>query len=333
MRTVVAGVLVLTVAACTESSVSPAAGPSASETSGAASNPPTTPITQNTPVVNGRITSVQRHLRRDVGSYHWLAFDSASDIGLHVSYRFCRDCRPRGIDLARFTVVGPDGRVTRLTCADGPLCRASDDGTAATLGPAADEVTVESGDRSLHVIGYDGALRRTIDLTGSLARRDDIGGLAWSPDGDHLAVLTHRARRRSDFWLVEGDEPAALAYTSDNPHVGRAAWSPDGRSLAFEALLPSRRRKGWIRSVGSDIVVLHRSPAGRSPAMTPQTRYRSDRHFDWAGNFAWSPDGTRIAVRTSGSIAEISAEDGSVLARHPQNRRTSGWLIWLRREQ
>ena len=91
MRTVVAGVLVLTVAACTESSVSPTAGPSASETSGAASNPPTTPITQNTPVANGRITSLQRHLRRDVGSYHWLAFDSASDIGLQVSYRFCRD--------------------------------------------------------------------------------------------------------------------------------------------------------------------------------------------------------------------------------------------------
>ena len=333
LRTVVAGVLVVAAAACTESPVSPAAGPSASETSGATSDPPTTAITQTTPVVNGRITSVQRHLRRDVGSYHWLAFDSASDIGLHVSYRFCRDCRPRGIGLARFTVVGPDGLVTRLACSDGPLCRASNDGTAATLGPGADEVTIESGDRSLNVLGYDGTLRRTINLNGELARPDDVGLLAWSPDGNRLAVLTHRARRRSDLWLVQGDATPRLAYTSDNPHVVRAAWSPDGRSLAFEALLPSRRHKGWIRSSGADIVVLHRSPAGRSPATTPQTRYRSNRHFDWAGNFAWSPDGTRIAVRTSDGIVEISAQDGSVLARHPQNRRTSGWLIWLRREQ
>ena len=33
--------------------------------------------------------------------------------------------------------------------------------------------------------------------------------------------------------------------------------------------------------------------------------------------FAWSPDGTRIAVTGSGSVIEISADDGRVLARHP----------------
>ncbi len=327
--------LVVSVAACTESSVSPDAGPSASETSGATSNPPTTPITratQNTPVVNGRITSVQRHLRRDVGSYHWLAFDSASDTGLFVSYRFCRVCRPREIELARIAVVGREGRVARLTCSDGSLCRASDDGTAATLGPGADDVTVESGDRSLNVIGYDGTLRRTIDLTAVLARLDDIGLLAWSPDGNRLAVLTHRARRRSDLWLVEGDDTPKLAYSGNNPWMLRATWSPDGQRLLVDQLVP-RRGRNTFRDSGADVVVLDRSSAGSWPAMTPQVLYRSNRGFDWAGNVAWSPDGTRIAVRTSGSIVEISAEDGSVLARHPHNRRTSGWLIWLRREQ
>ena len=329
MRTVVAGALVVSVAACTQSSVTPAA-PSASEAPGATSTTPNTPTTGSTPVVNGRITSVQRHLRRDVGSYHWLAFDSASDTGLFVSYRFCRECRPRRIELARFTVVGPDGRVARLTCSDSPLCRAqTGGGTAATLGPEADEVTVRSGDRSLHVIGYDGTFHRTIDLTDTVARRDDIGSLAWSPDGDNLAVVTHRGLRRSEIWLVVGDGTPKLAYSTDNPWMVRPAWSPDGQSLAVEALLPSRRHPGWIRDTGADVVVLHRSPAGSLPAMTLQTRYRSDRHFDWAGNFAWSPDGTRIAVRTREDIVEISTEDGDVLAQHPQRRRTSGWLIWL----
>ena len=74
--------------------------------------------------------------------------------------------------------------------------------------------------------------------------------------------------------------------------------------------------------------------------MIAQTLFRSYRQFDWWGNVAWSPDGTRIAVRTDGRtpdggedplrITEISALDGSVIARHPHN---PGWLIWPARER
>jgi hypothetical protein len=45
----------------------------------------------------------------------------------------------------------------------------------------------------------------------------------------------------------------------------------------------------------ADVVVLHVPPEGLT---TAQTLYHSNRHFDWAGNVAWSPDGTRITVRT-----------------------------------
>jgi hypothetical protein len=94
-------------------------------------------------------------------------------------------------------------------------------------------------------------------------------------------------------------------------------------------LLPSRAKRR-VRSFGADVVVLKLSSAGASPALTPQVRYRSNRHFDWAGNIAWSPDGTRVAVRVRDGVVEISAEDGRVLARHASNRGNSGWLIWLR---
>jgi Tol biopolymer transport system component len=282
-----------------------------------------------TPVVNGRITSIQGHLWTHVSSYQWLAFDSGSDTGLVVSYRSCRHCRPRGIELARLTVVGPAGPVATLACSDRPPCRARVDGTAATLGPGADEVTVESGDRTIKVIEYDGTLRQTLDLTATLARGQDLRWLAWSPDGSRLAVLTGRGRHGSDIWLVEGDGTPELAYSGNNPWMLRPAWSPDGQRLLVDQLVPRRGRKSF-RDSGADVVVFHRSSAGSSPAMTPQVLYRSNRGFDNAGNLAWSPDGTRIAVRTSGGVVEVSAEDGRVLARHPQNRGNSGWLIWLR---
>jgi dipeptidyl aminopeptidase/acylaminoacyl peptidase len=223
----------------------------------------------------------------------------------------------------------PAGTVATLTCSDGPLCQAGTDGNAATLGPRADEVTVESGDRTMTVIGYDGTLRRTIDLTATLAGDQHIRWHAWSPDGSRLALLTSRALQGSDIWLVEGDDTPELAYSGNNPWMLRPAWSPDGQRLLVEQMVPLRSRESF-RNSGADVVVFHRSSAGSSPAMTPQVLYWSNRHFDNAGNLAWSPDGTRIAVRTSGSVVEISAGDGRVLAWQPHDRGNSGWLIWLR---
>ena len=342
MRAAAGGIVVVVVAACTGSS--PTSAPHDAARSRVSSDPATSgdrdtrpePVAPSpsgtataTPVVNGRITSVQGHLRTDAGSYHWMAFDSASDTGLFVSYRFCRMCRPRETEVARFNVVGPAGPVATLACSDRPPCRARVHGNAATLGPGADEVTVESGDRTMTVLGYDGTPRRTLDLTATLAQGRDIRWLAWSPDGSRLAVLTGRARQGSDIWLVDGDTTPRLAYSGNNPWMLRPAWSPDGQRLLVDQMIP-RRSGHSFRDSGADVVVLDRSPAGSSPAMTPQVLYRSNRGFDNAGNLAWSPDGTRIAVRTKRGIVEISAEDGRLLARHPQNRGNSGWLIWLR---
>lgn len=339
VRTVLAGLLAVTAAACTGSSgtsAAPDGGPSRASSGQAVRPTVLSPSTSAdatatptvTPVVNGRITSARPHLRANVGVYNWLAFHGASDTGLYVSYGPCHRCRPSTIRVARLTVVGPAGPVATITCSARPPCRARHSGNAATLGPGPDEITVESGDRLITVIGYDGTLRRTLDLTADLARGRDIRWLAWSPDGSRLAVLTGRGFDGSDIWLVEGDDVPQLAYSGSNPWMLRPVWSPDGQRLLVDQMIP-RRHGHSFRSSGADVVVFHRSPAGSPPALTPQVLFHSNRGFDEAGNLAWSPDGTRIAVRTAGGIAEISTEDGRVLARHPGSRATSGWLIWL----
>jgi WD40 repeat protein len=278
----------------------------------------------------------------EAGDYTWRSFDAESETGLFAT----------GIGL---TVVGPTGPVATLSCARDLQCSPDYNwvSRAATLGPAADEVTVGSADGTAQVIGFDGTLRRTINLTATTTGGAEVGGLRWSADGSRLAVVTFQRLDQYEAtvtraWVVDREGGGAqLAYSlwSDetNPikHAGPDfdgegyiwiasgwGWSPDGQSLLLDVRAPGKRRE-----YGADVVVLHVPPDG--PAIV-QTRYHSNRHFDWAGNVAWSPDGTRIAVRTRvpgtsmrHRVTEISAEDGSVIAQHQRN---PDWLIWPAKE-
>ncbi|HEU4912765.1 MAG TPA: hypothetical protein VFV76_12785 [Actinomycetes bacterium] len=317
--------------------------------------PTPTPTETHTAIVpvqrNGQITIAERYLAGDARAYQWRAFDAASETGLFVTEGHRGD--------EDLTVVGRTGPIATLTCARDLRCPPLDNwlSFAATLGPGADEVTVASGDGAAQVIGYDGSLRRTIDLTATIADGEDVRGLRWSPDGGRLAVTTiHQERGEwrsaSRVWLVDREGGnAQLAYSlwqdrqawvdrqsrKDTPSgfdgtgviwtASGWGWSPDGQSLLLDIVIGTNR---------SDVVVLHLLPDGAASPVMAQTLYHSNRHFDWAGNVAWSPDGTRIAVRTSPPgpeykhrVTEISAEDGSVIAQHGH---LNGWLIWQARD-
>jgi hypothetical protein len=300
------------------------------------------------PVVhNGQITGAQRFFGVEASHYRWLSFDPVSDTGLFVT----TVNSDRGRDFDGLTVVGRTGPLATVTCARDLRCppNASWLAYAATLGPAPDEITVESGDSTVQVIGFDGTLRRTIDLTATITGGGEVWGLRWSADGSRLAVVTFQYIDKDNAavtraWLVDRDGgDAQLAYslwldeTRPIKHAGLDfdgegaiwtasgwGWSPDGQSLLLDVRTPGQRME-----YGAEVVVLHVPPDGPAAA---QTLYHSNRHFDWAGNVAWSPDGTRIAVRTRvpgttmrHRVTEISAEDGSVIAQHPH---INDWVIW-----
>ena len=139
-----------------------------------------------------------------------------------------------------------------------------------------------------------------------------------------LTGRTRSSMARERVWLVDGaDGEPELAYTvrKRSAVMGSPTWSPDGQSLLLDMYIG--------RTVGTDVVVLRLQPAGAARPAVARTLYHSNRHFDWAGNLAWSPDGTRIAVRTRKRITEISAEDGTVIRRHPF---LEGWLVWPARK-
>jgi hypothetical protein len=302
------------------------------------SGPPTAPPlpTQR----NGPITDAQRYLGADASDYDWRSFDPVSETGLFVALT-------SSDDLEGVVVVGRTGPVATLTCARDLPCSPENNGRpyAATLGPGSDEVTVEYGDSAVRVIGYDGTARRTIDLGAATTPGAHVGSLRWSPDGSRLAAATFQDHPSdagvSQVWLVDsGGGDAQLAYsllfdeTEPLTHAGSDfdgdggiwsasdwGWSPDGQTL----LLDVRD----VGSYGAEVVLLHVQPDGAADPVIAQTLYHSNRNFDIAGNVAWSPDGTRIAVRTNSHIIEVSAEDGAVVGLHPG---VPGWLIWPARE-
>lgn len=327
--------------------------------SGEPSQSPVEPTQTTAPgnaVLNGRIQQVQKYLAR-AGARP--AFCKARRTCDEIS--FDQDSRtllvqrfsPRGIT-KRLRVVSSDGQVARLTCPDDFPCpaRYPGHGHVETLGPEPDELSVWgpgywSADETVQVLAFDGTVRRTIDLSTVVTGRDEaVPDLVWSPDGTRLAVTTH-GREREDgvlsghIWLVDtdGGEPQRVYSTSYaeersalaglqvlDGFISNIAWSPDGSRLGFVQTHTGqpRPRKTPIRAVSLQLP----KPGAEGPG-TVRTLYEDaltlSEWYETSEAFLWSPDGTRVAVRTRRHVLELSAEDGSVLATHPL---IEGWLIW-----
>ena len=232
-------------------------------------------------------------------------------------------------------MIGPDGRVARVACPGVADC------DPAALGPGAGEVSVEVGYKEIQVIDLDGAVRRTVDL-GDALDGESLQGLAWSPDGSRLAVTTRKPNGSgfvANIWLVDrsGGDPQLVhtAATTENLDYGQnplayiwsLTWSPDGNRLGF---IEEHARIGTYEdSLSIQAVSLLLPRPGQDGTGDPRTLYDYTRRpYDEAA-LLWSPDGTRVAVRVPRHVLELSAEDGSTLARHPL---VGGRPIWPARQ-
>lgn len=150
--------------------------------------------------------------------------------------------------------------------------------------------------------GREGVELWVYDLASGRERRlrrfdgDEIGSLAWAPDGRRIAVsyLTAPVQQESMiFWnhdvgVISVDDSALTPVATGEAFEDHPAWSPDGRSLAFISSQDERSSLGIVRLATRERRDLGRGTIGRT-----------------ASRLWWYPTGSQLLVEARGTEARL----------------------------
>jgi len=150
----------------------------------------------------------------------------------------------------------------------------------------------------LWVVNSDGSAARQL----TRGEKSD-GQPRWSPDGKWIAFTTNRVDNKSQIFVIRPDGGEAQQLTKNESGVQGFAWSRDGRSIAFIATEQSPTAKDR-KNTFADFEVVRRDYAHAhlwtldvaAAMQSPVDGTERTRGTDYSVNdFAWSPDGTRLA--------------------------------------
>jgi dipeptidyl aminopeptidase/acylaminoacyl peptidase len=127
------------------------------------------------------------------------------------------------------------------------------------------------------------------------------GNPRWSPDGRWIAFISDRGAGRQ-LHLIRSDGGEAWPLTAEKEGVNHFAWAPDGRRIVFamtdpqsDARKQQSERYGEFTPDDEDWRLTHLWLVEVVPDSIPKPARLTEGAFTVNG-YAWSPDGTRIAI-------------------------------------
>jgi Tol biopolymer transport system component len=127
---------------------------------------------------------------------------------------------------------------------------------------------------------------------------DSVDGIAWSPDGQVVAIFNDINEGDGRLYLVNADG-SDVRVLLDDVDLWGVTWSPDGARLAY------------VKHAGPASVILTLTRDGGPPTLLTEAPAGECAGFNGCGSppLVWSPDGSRIALRLG-----YPGDDGTYLA-------------------
>ncbi|MEM8639334.1 MAG: WD40 repeat domain-containing protein [Cyanobacteria bacterium P01_G01_bin.54] len=193
----------------------------------------------------------------------------------------------------------------------------------------------------------------TFDLDLRYSSREIVSNILWSPNGDHLAVLTNRHDRgRIAMYAVRvlsKETYEQVAFLDVKGAACNLNWSPDSQYLVASS--PTRQSNTQVLelSTNSGVVLPGDSYPVRRVEWSPDSSYlvevygRSAQIFDISsrelvlkisnpegiGGIRWSPDGERVAILTDdGKLKMISGRNLSAEALFEYSGVSGSLVTW-----
>ena len=212
--------------------------------------------------------------------------------GVSISFAVSGESTGRSVVAARTPEPSSEksvpGESTSLTAQDGRVS----EGRIAFLSSA-------DGQPDLYVMNPDGTEK--VRLTNSPEREERA---TWSPDGTKIAFDAPLSRRGRGLFIANADGSDQTELKTVMGNAQDPAWSPDGSRIAFTS-----DRDGIIdplnRAVAQKLYTMNSD--GTGAALVTERGNRDS-------NPAWSPDGTKIAVKSGGKFLTLYSADGSFLS-------------------